>query len=57
VKTHLSDWLSLVAALGGLGAFIDFVIGRAGQERAKDVLIKWWIRLSDVKGGTLGKEA
>jgi hypothetical protein len=53
---NLSDFLWLIAVFGGLGAFIDFLIGRAGQERAKDFLLGWWVKLSDIKRGDLGKE-
>ena len=29
-----------ILAGGGLGGFIDFLIGKAGQEKAKDFLLK-----------------
>jgi hypothetical protein len=45
----LKDILWPIVLIGGLGALIDFLIGKAGQERAKDFLINWWIRLSDIR--------
>jgi hypothetical protein len=32
----IKDFLWPIVAIGGLGAYIDFLIGRTGQERAKD---------------------
>jgi hypothetical protein len=31
----LKDFLWPIVAIGGLGAFIDFLIGKVGHERAK----------------------
>ena len=45
-----------VALVGGLGAFIDFLIGKTGQARAKDFLLKWWVRFDDVHWKNFGKE-
>jgi hypothetical protein len=45
----LKDFLWPIVAFGGLGAFIDFLIGRAGQEKTKDLLLKWWVRFDGVK--------
>jgi len=45
-----------VALVGGLGAFIDFLIGKTGQERAKDFLLRWWVRFDDVQWKNFGKE-
>jgi hypothetical protein len=47
---------SAVIVIGGLGAFIDFLIGRSGQERAKDFLLKWWVRFDDVHWQNFGRE-
>jgi hypothetical protein len=47
---------SAVIVIGGLGAFIDFLIGRTGQERAKDFLLRWWVRFDNVQWRTFGKE-
>jgi hypothetical protein len=53
---ELKDILWPVMVLGGLGAFIDFLIGKAGQEKARDFLTKWWIRFDDVNWHNFGKE-
>jgi hypothetical protein len=41
-----------------LGSFIDFYIGKKGQERARDFLLTWWVRFDDIRWGNFGpKEA
>ena len=52
----LKDFLWPIIAIGGLGAFIDFVIGKAGQVKAKDFLLKWWVRFDDVRWNNFGRE-
>jgi hypothetical protein len=52
----LKDILWPVVVVGGLGAFIDFLIGRTGQEKAKDWLLKWWVRFDDVHLRNFGRE-
>src|ERR1700758_454649 len=47
---------SAVLVVGGLGAFIDFLIGRTGQAKAKDFLLKWWVRFDDVHWKNFGRE-
>src|SRR6516164_2839285 len=47
---------SAIIAIGGVGAFIDFLIGKAGQERAKDFLLRWWVRFDDVHWRNFGRE-
>jgi hypothetical protein len=47
---------SAVITIGGLGAFIDFVIGSAGQAKAKDFMLKWWVRFDDVRWNNFGRE-
>jgi hypothetical protein len=44
-----------VIVLGGLGAFIDFLLGRAGQEQVKDFLLKWWMSFDDVNWRNFGR--
>ena len=48
--------LTTVAACGGVGAFIDFYIGKRGQQRVKGWLETWWLRLSYVRWGNFGRE-
>jgi hypothetical protein len=45
-----------IVLAGGLGVFIDFLIGKAGQERAKDFLLRWWVRFDDVRWKNFGRE-
>jgi hypothetical protein len=52
----LKDILWPIVLAGGLGAFIDFLIGRTGQERAKDFLLRWWVRFDDVRWRNFGRE-
>jgi hypothetical protein len=52
----LPHWFWLIAGLTGVGAFIDFLLGRAGQIYVKSVLETWWIRISDVQIHNFGKE-
>jgi hypothetical protein len=52
----LKDILWPIVLVGGLGAFIDFLIGKAGQERAKDFLLRWWVRFDDVRWRNFGRE-
>ena len=52
----LKEILWPVVLVGGLGAFVDFLIGRTGQERAKDFLLRWWVRFDDVRWKSFGKE-
>lgn len=54
------DWpeqaLATVAASGGVGAFIDFWLGKAGERRVRDWMETWWLRLSFVRLGSFGRE-
>ena len=43
----LKDFLWPIVAIGELGAVVDFSIGRTGQERATNFLLKWWVRFGD----------
>jgi hypothetical protein len=52
----LKDILWPVVVVGGLGAFIDFLIGKTGQEKAKDFLLRWWVRFDDVRWKNFGRE-
>src|SRR6516165_12725949 len=52
----LNDILWPVILIGGLGGLIDFLIGKAGQEKAKYFIIKWWVRFDDVQWNDFGRE-
>ena len=52
------DWskiLSSIALCGGVGAIIDFVIGKKGQKKVRDSLETFWVRLSDVNVKTFAR--
>jgi hypothetical protein len=42
-------------AIGVLGVLIEFLIGKAGQEKAKSFLLKWWMRFDDVHLKNFGR--
>jgi len=44
-----------LAALSGVGAFIDFLVGRSGQVKARDWMTTWWVRFNDVSWRNFGK--
>jgi hypothetical protein len=52
----LKDFLWPIVAVGGLGAFIDFLIGRTRQQKAKDFLLRWWVRFDDIRWKNFGRE-
>jgi hypothetical protein len=52
----LKDVLLAIATFGGVGAFIDFLIGRTGQEKVKNLLFEWWVRFDDIQWKNFGKE-
>jgi hypothetical protein len=52
----LKDILWPIVGAGGSGALIDFVIGKAGQAKAKDLLLEWWVRFDDIKWKNFGRE-
>ena len=52
----VKDILWPVVMIGGLGAFIDFLIGKTGQQRAKDFLLRWWVRFDDIHWKNFGRE-
>lgn len=53
---YWSDVLKSVLIGCGLGAFIDFYIGKKGQEQLKSRLEDFWIRTSYVKFGNFGQK-
>jgi hypothetical protein len=47
-----------MAALAGVGVFVDFLLGKSGQKSIRDRLESWWYRFDDVKWNNFGsKEA
>jgi hypothetical protein len=53
---RLKDFLWPVVLVGGFGALIDFLIGRTGQAKTKDLLLKWWVRFDDIGWINFGRE-
>ena len=51
----LASSLEAVAACGGVGGFLDFVLGKAGQRKAKDWVETNWLKLSYVEFKAFGK--
>ena len=56
MEASLPGWLTPIAAFAGLGAFVDFLIGRAGQNQARGFLETWWIRYDDVRWDNFGRK-
>jgi hypothetical protein len=52
----LRDTVWPIIVVGGLGAFIDFLIGKTGQQKSKDLLLKWWVRFDDTRWNNFGRE-
>lgn len=52
----LKDALWPIAAFGFIGVFIDFVIGKRGQERVKNFLLRWWVLFNDVHWNNFGRK-
>ena len=52
----LKDVLSAIVLIGRLEALIDFLIGKTGQTRARDFLLRWWVRFDDVRWRNFGTE-
>jgi hypothetical protein len=40
---------------GGIGRFIDFLLGKQGDQAVKTFMTGWWIRFDDVQWYTFGK--
>jgi hypothetical protein len=52
----LSEIAWTIAGCAGVGAFIDFYIGKRGQRCVRDWLETWWLRFSYVTGRNFGRE-
>jgi hypothetical protein len=37
-----------IVAGGSMGGFIDFLIGKPGQEKVRNSLLEWWVKFEDV---------
>ena len=56
MELRLPAWLLPIIALGGIGAFIDFLLGKAGRDKVKQTLAAWWIIFDDVKWNNFGRK-
>jgi hypothetical protein len=56
MEISIPGWLWPITAFGGLGALVDFIIGRAGQDRVRGLLETWWIKFDDVHWHNFGRE-
>jgi hypothetical protein len=53
---NLPGWLWPIAYCSAAGGFIDFLIGRVGQKRARGFLETWWIKFDDVRWNNFGRK-
>jgi len=51
----MNAWLPTIVAAGGIGALIDFWLGKAGQRRVRTELETWWIKASYANLSTFGR--
>jgi hypothetical protein len=56
MDAHVPGWLWPILSLSGIGALIDFLIGRVGQDRVRDFLLEWWVRFDDVEWNNFAKK-
>jgi len=50
------DILWPIVAFGFVGAFIDFLLGKKGQERVKNSFLRWWVQFDDVHWNNFGRK-
>ena len=55
-KLNIATIFSTIATCAGIGALIDFYIGKDGQKKTKLYLEEWWYRLSYMSLTFIGKE-
>ena len=49
-------WAGVAGVMTGAGAFIDFYLGPTGRQRAKDRMVKWWVKIEDVRWAYFGRD-
>lgn len=52
----LGEWIAPIAAFCFIGAFIDFYIGKSGQQAVKKKLEDWWLKSSYLKWSEFGRD-
>jgi hypothetical protein len=55
-SARVARTLAIIAAFAMFGAFIDFWIGPAGQNKVRSWLETWWLRFSYVNIHSFGRE-
>jgi hypothetical protein len=50
------EHLNTIIGLAGIGAVIDFIMGKAGRERLQKALDHWWLQFGKVKCGNFGQQ-
>jgi hypothetical protein len=57
--SSIESWkesLSFIIACGGVGAFIDFIVGKRGQQKVRSWVEDWWLRFADVNLKNFGRQ-
>jgi len=44
-----------VVLIGGIGGFIDLLIGKKGQDAVRDTMLRWWVVFSDIDWKDFGQ--
>lgn len=52
----LGNILWPIAAFGFIGAFVDFLLGKKGQEQVKDSFLRWWVQFDNVHWINFGRK-
>lgn len=45
----------IMAGFGGVGAFIDFLLGKPGQKKVRSLIETWWLQFNEVKWRSFGR--
>lgn len=53
---RVSDALTAIGGLAGIGAIIDFATSRAQKDRLRKALEHWWLVFDDIRWGNFGKK-
>ena len=53
----MSAAIFLLVMLSAVGSFADFIVGKRGQRTVKDIVVKWYVELSDRPWSSLASDA
>jgi hypothetical protein len=53
---RVPDFLWPIILFGSCGGFIDFLIGKTGQEGCRNWLLKWWVKFDDIRWNNFGRK-